>query len=99
MLITLVDQLLNLISTILNLYVWVIIAQSLISWVRPDPYSPVVQFLYKMVYPAYYLVSKLPFSTVIGSIDLAPILIIIILQVLSVFISTYLKVFLIGLLL
>lgn len=98
MLIALVSQLLDIIVLLLRIYVWVIIVQSLISWVRPDPYSQIVQILYKLVYPAYYLVSKLPFSMVIGSIDLSPILIIIVLQVLSVFIGTYLKLFLIGLL-
>lgn len=80
-------SLVQIITTIIDLYVWVIIIQSLISWVRPDPYNQIVQILYKLVYPAYFLVSKLPFRTNIGSIDLAPILIIIILQFISIFIK------------
>jgi YGGT family. len=37
------------IATILDyvlwLYMWVIIARALISWVNPDPWNPIVQFL------------------------------------------------------
>ena len=34
--------------TILN---WLIIIRALISWVNPDPYNPIVQFLYKTTDP------------------------------------------------
>ena len=32
-------------DTVLWLYMWVIIARALISWVNPDPWNPIVQFL------------------------------------------------------
>ena len=28
----------------LNIYMYIIIARALISWVNPDPYNPIVQF-------------------------------------------------------
>ncbi len=35
----------------LSLYMWVIIARALISWVNPDPWNPIVQFLDRVTEP------------------------------------------------
>jgi YggT family protein len=35
----------------LQLYMWIIIARAVISWVSPDPYNPIVQFLYRATEP------------------------------------------------
>ena len=32
-------------------YMWIIIARAVISWVSPDPYNPIVQFLYRATDP------------------------------------------------
>lgn len=68
----------------LNIYIWVIIIQALLSWVRPDPYNPVVQILYKLTAPAYAFVrSKI--RTVFGGVDLAPLIIVFALQFVDIF--------------
>lgn len=36
---------------ILTLYMWVIIARALISWVNPDPWNPIVRFLDRATEP------------------------------------------------
>ena len=36
---------------LLNIYMWIIIARALISWVNPDPYNPIVRFLYRATEP------------------------------------------------
>ena len=36
---------------VLWLYMWIIIARAVISWVSPDPYNPIVQFLYRATEP------------------------------------------------
>jgi len=36
---------------VLGLYKWVIIIAALISWVNPDPYNPIVRFLYSVTEP------------------------------------------------
>jgi YggT family protein len=36
---------------VLTLYMWVIIARALISWVNPDPWNPIVQFLDRITEP------------------------------------------------
>jgi YggT family protein len=64
-----------LIITIISLYKWVIIISALLSWVNPDPYNPIVQFLYRLTEPAYALVRRF-IPTVVGGMDLAPLIII-----------------------
>ena len=71
----------------LEIYMWLIIARALISWVNPDPYNPIVRFLYNATEPVLsYLRRRFPM--VYGGLDLSP------LAVLAVII--FLKVFLVG---
>ena len=74
----------QILDMIVNIYIWVIIINSLISWVRPDPYNPIVQVLNRLSEPAYNLIRRF-IPTVIGGIDLAPIIIILFLQFISLF--------------
>ena len=67
---------------VLWLYMWVIIARALISWVNPDPWNPIVQFLERATEPVLH-----PIRRRLGGrlgVDVSPInaiLIIIFLQV------------------
>ncbi|MEA8961288.1 YggT family protein [Campylobacter jejuni] len=74
---------------VINIYTWIIIITALLSWVNPDPYNPIVQILYKLSYPAYALVRKIP--TRIGNIDLAPLIIALALQFLGIFLGNILR--------
>ena len=61
-------QVLNIILTI---YYWLILIRALISWVNPDPFNPLVQFLQRMTEPVLQPIRKLlPFSP----IDFSPII-------------------------
>jgi len=82
----------NIFLNLIMVYTWVIIIASLLTWVRPDPYNPIVQILYKITEPAYALVRRF-FPTVFNGIDLAPLIIIISLQVLQVIIASLLNAF------
>jgi len=63
---------------VLNAFTWLIIIRALISWVNPDPYNTIVQFLNKVTEPIFYPIRKwLPFSLQLG-IDLSPIIAILI---------------------
>ena len=85
-----IDALLNSIFTvvlsIIFLYKWVIIISALLTWVRPDPYNPIVQMLYRLTEPAYALIRRY-IPTVIGGMDLSPIILIFAL----IFLETFLK--------
>jgi YggT family protein len=47
----LVLALAKLVEYVLSAYVWVIIIRALISWVNPDPWNPIVRFLYQVTEP------------------------------------------------
>jgi YggT family protein len=79
----------SIIISLLNVYIWVIIISALLSFVNPDPYNPIVQFLYRITEPAYKVVRK-NIKTDFGGLDLAPLFIIIGLQILIVVFSAVL---------
>lgn len=59
-------------SYVLQIYLWIVIARAVLSWVNPDPYNPIVRFIYNLTEPVLYLVrSRLPVQ--FGGIDLSPI--------------------------
>ena len=70
----------GILHSLINVYIWVIIIAALLSWVRPDPYNPIVQFLTRITAPAYQLVRRM-MPTTFNGIDVAPLVIIIGLQV------------------
>lgn len=82
---SLILSVISVVQILITAYMWVIIIAALISWVQPDPYNPIVTILYKLSAPAYKLISFIP--TRIGSIDLAPLIIIICLQFISILIG------------
>lgn len=43
---------------ILTLYMYVIIARALISWVNPDPWNPIVRFLEQATEPVLHPIRK-----------------------------------------
>ena len=59
-------------GTVLELYMWVIIIRVLLSWVNPDPFNPIVQFLRRVTDPVLYTIQRR--VGVIGGIDVSPIL-------------------------
>ncbi|MDA8088685.1 MAG: YggT family protein [Nitrospiraceae bacterium] len=58
----------------LSLYMWVIIIAALISWVNPDPYNPIVRFLYKATDPVLRPIRRV--IGTFGGIDVSPIIVI-----------------------
>lgn len=69
--------------TVLKLYFWIVIAAAVVSWVRPDPYNPIVRTLYALTEPVFYRIRKwLPFTFAMG-IDFSPIVVIIALQLIE----------------
>lgn len=59
----------------LSLYMWILIARAVISWVNPDPYNPIVMFLYRITEPVLAPVRRwLPLRNL--GIDLSPMIVI-----------------------
>jgi YggT family protein len=69
---------------VLNFYLWIIIARAILSWVSPDPYNPIVRFLYNATEPVLYpLRRRLPIS--FGGIDFSPMILILIIYFMDSF--------------
>jgi len=75
---------------LINIYIWVLIVTALLSFVNPDPYNPIIQFLYRITNPAYSALRRF-IKTDFNGLDLAPLIIIIALQVLIVILSSLLN--------
>ena len=68
-------------DTVLFLYMWLIIIRALISWVNPDPWNPIVQFLSKATDPVLIVIRRR--VGLIGGIDVSPILAILLIMFLQ----------------
>lgn len=81
---TLIEAVAYILSMVINIYIWVVIIAALVSWVKPDPYNPIVQILYKLTEPLYaYIRRYIP--TVISGVDLTPIVVILVLKFIDLF--------------
>ncbi len=69
---------------LLNIYMWVVIARAVLSWVRPDPYNPIVRFVTNLVDPVTYRISRI-LPTRVGMVDISPIILIAIIWFLQEF--------------
>ena len=88
-LVEILSGLLLILNNLIFVYMWVIIISALLSFVRPDPFNPIVQILYRLTNPAYALVRRF-IPTMFNGIDLAPLVIIIALQIVQVLITSFL---------
>ncbi len=62
----------QLVNLVFQIYIFIVVARALISWVGPDPYNPIVRFLYQATEPVLDRLRRLvPLQ--FGGIDLTPI--------------------------
>ena len=72
------------IHNVIWLYMWVIIIAVLLTWVRPDPYNPIVRTLNALTEPVLWRVRRLLPFLYINGIDLSPVAVILGLQFLNI---------------
>ena len=89
---TLFTAIANILNIIVNVYTWIVIAAALISWVKPDPSSPVVQLLYRLTDPVYSFIRRY-IKTEFNGIDFAPLIVLLALQLIDQFLIRLLFVF------
>lgn len=77
---------LDAVAAVLNLalwaYMWIIIARALISWVNPDPWNPIVQFLQRVTEPVLAPIRRRLPSWQWG-IDFSPLVVILVIYFLQ----------------
>ncbi|MDY0260476.1 MULTISPECIES: YggT family protein [unclassified Desulfovibrio] len=62
-------------GSLLSLYFWIVIIAAVLTWVRPDPYNPIVRTLRALTEPVFYRVRKwLPFTYTSG-MDFSPVVV------------------------
>ena len=76
------STIIELISRLLGIYIWVVIIRAVLSWVRPDPYNPIVRFICNLVDPVTYRLSRI-IPTRVGMVDLSPLILIVIIQLIQ----------------
>lgn len=69
----------------ITIYIWIVIIRAVLSWVQPNPYNPIVQFLHAVTEPLlapirYYLLRNMPVG-----IDLSPMVLILLLVLIQKF--------------
>lgn len=65
----------NVLNFVLLLYMWIVIARAVLSWVNPDPFNPIVRFIHNITEPLLYQIrTKIPIT--FGGIDFSPIIVI-----------------------
>ena len=58
----------------LTIFMWIVIARAILSWVSPDPYNPIVRFIHNVTEPVLYQIRRrIPLN--FGGIDFSPIII------------------------
>lgn len=70
----LIEALASILNLGLTIYLWLIIARALLSWVNPDPYNPIVRFLYNVTEPVLGWVRR-RVPLIFGGLDLTPLLV------------------------
>jgi len=68
----LIEAVAFILDKLLWIYMWVIIIRALVSWVNPDPWNPIVQFLYRATEPVLQPIRRLlPLSF---GLDISPVI-------------------------
>ena len=79
-----IEGLARIVNIGLTIYMWMIIARAVLSWVNPDPYNPIVMFLYRSTEPVLYRIRRwIPLGNI--GIDISPIIVILVIIFLQSF--------------
>ncbi|MDO9305548.1 MAG: YggT family protein [Sulfuricurvum sp.] len=85
----------GIVHSLLTVYMWIVIIGALLTWVRPDPYNPIIQVINRLTEPAYRFVRRL-MPTVFNGLDLAPLILIISLQIIDVILVNIINALVLG---
>ena len=70
-------------GSLLNIYFWIVVIAAVLTWVRPDPYNPIVRTLRLLTEPVFYRVRKwLPFTYPSG-LDFSPVVVLLAIELIN----------------
>jgi YggT family protein len=64
-------KIVELANGLLTIYKYILLASVILSWVNPDPYNPIVRFIYRITEPLLRSIRRHMPDT--GAIDLSPL--------------------------
>lgn len=76
-----IDLLIGIVQFAAKLITFLIFIRVILSFVSPDPYNPIVQWVYRLSDPIFNLFGRV--RIVIGMFDFTPILILFLIQIVS----------------
>ena len=85
-----VSSIANLVHLVLNAYMWIIIIRAVLSWVNPDPYNPLVRFLYQVTEPVLRPIRRRLPTFQLG-LDLSPMVVLLAIYFLDSFLVPVLR--------
>ncbi|RME01432.1 MAG: YggT family protein [Calditrichaeota bacterium] len=68
------ESLAHLLDVVITLYIWIVIIRAVLSWINPDPYNPIVRFLYNITDPVLHRIRR--YLPPMGGFDLSPLVLI-----------------------
>lgn len=66
----------DIVNLAFSIYIFIVIARAIISWVNPDPYNPIVRFLHTATDPVLYRLRRI-IPLQFGGIDFSPLVLLI----------------------
>ena len=83
----LISTIAKIIDFAISLYIFVIIARAILSWIPHDPHHSIVRFIYDITEPVLRKVRS--YVPLFGGIDFSPLIIIFALYILKSLLSTF----------
>ena len=77
------------IDILLLVYTYLIIGRVIISWVSPDPYNPIVNFLYTTTEPVMRYARRI-IPPLGGTLDLSPIIVLVVIHIVRILVTQFL---------
>jgi len=77
------------VDLLLNVYMYLIIGRAIISWVNPDPYNPIVNFLYTATEPVMRIARKI-IPPIGGTLDISPIVVLVLIYFIRILVNEFL---------
>ena len=76
------------VDLLLKVYMYLIIGRAIISWVNPDPYNPIVNFLYTATEPVMRIARKI-IPPIGGTLDISPIIVLVLIYFLRILVNEF----------
>jgi len=69
----------SVLSQLLGAYFWIVIIAALLTWIEPNPYNPIVRFLYSVTEPVFDWVRE-HVPVFFGGIDFSPLVVLLVIE-------------------